>query len=87
VRVVPLGRPYETITSVGPFAEVEVHQRHEVMLYYHSQPPGVRPAMAAAPMGAPASVAGAPAVQQASAVSVQPGPANSLPAQPVPVGP
>src|SRR6516165_11111981 len=36
VRLVALGRPYHTITQVGPFAEVETHQRHEVMLSYHA---------------------------------------------------
>jgi hypothetical protein len=84
VRAVPLGRAYETITRVGPYAEVELHQRHEVMLYYHGQQAGV----AQAPhTGEVAAYPGTPGsgLQQTSAASVQAGAPSGLPAQPVPV--
>jgi hypothetical protein len=79
VRVVPLGAPYHTVTQVGPFAEVETHQRHEVMLYYHAPRPVVVPARFNPPPG----VDGARSVVPASAASE---PANGLPPQPIPVG-
>jgi hypothetical protein len=75
VRTVPLGRPYETVTQVGPFAEVELHQRHEVMLYYHAaRPAGVVPVRYDAPPPGPVTTVARPA------------PDAGLPPQPVPVG-
>ena len=86
VRLVALGRPYHTITQVGPFAEVETHQRHEVMLYYHvGQLPAVVPVRAGlGVVASPPNPVAAPPVQPASA-TVQPGPSDGLPSQPVPV--
>jgi hypothetical protein len=82
VRTVPLGSPYQTVTQAGPFAEVEVHQRHEVMLYYHApRPEAVVPARYNPPPAASATTSARPAQEAPSAVQ---GP--DLPAQPVPVG-
>jgi hypothetical protein len=87
VRVVPLGRPYQTITSVGPFAEIETHQRHEVMLYYHAgQPPHLGPAGVAAPMVKAATPQGLlPTPVQPASLTEQPSQQNGLPSQPVPI--
>jgi hypothetical protein len=80
VREVPLGHPYKTVTQVGPFAEVEYHQRHEVMLYYHvAQPAAVVPARYNPPPAPPAE----PARPTAPAPSAASG---GLPPQPIPVG-
>jgi hypothetical protein len=83
VRVVPVGRPYHTVTQFGPYAEVETHRHHEVLMYYHAGLPA-----AVVPVGtpvvkvaAPVNPVVAPPVQPAS-LTVQPG---GLPAQPVPV--
>jgi hypothetical protein len=83
VRVVPVGRPYHTVTRVGPFAEVERHQQHEVLMYYHAGH-----AVPAVPVGAPVvkvasppSPPVAPPVQPASLTV----PSGGLPPQPVPV--
>jgi hypothetical protein len=98
VRVVAIGHPYETVTQIGPFAEVQHHQRHEVMLYYHSGQGGpavpvVAPVIAAAPtrMAPPIVVASPPpappvaqTVQPVSLTVQQPLP-DGLPPQPVPV--
>jgi hypothetical protein len=87
VRVVPYGRPYRTITQVGPFAEVETHRRHEVMLYYHAGLPGLAmPIQTGTPVVAsPPTPAMNSAVVPASA-SAPAAPPNGLPAQPIPVG-
>jgi hypothetical protein len=78
VRVVPLGRPYQTVTQVGPIAEIETHQRHEVQLSYHAGQ--AMPVMPPSPrLAAPV-----PVVQPAAATMPQAGP-DGLPAQPVPV--
>jgi hypothetical protein len=86
VRAVPVGHPYQTITRVGPFAEVETHRRHEVMLYYHDGHlvPAV-PVQAGIPVVAsPPSPSVTPAVQPVSATA-QPARSDGLPPQPVPV--
>jgi hypothetical protein len=86
VRVVPLGRPYHTVTQVGPFAEVETHQRHEVMFYYHagqpvpSMPVRIATPVIAAPLGPPVT----PAIQPAC-VATPPTTPDGLPPQPIPV--
>lgn len=88
VRVVALGRPYETVTRVGPYAEVEMHQRHETMLYYHAgQPvPKVQPAQLGAapprPVNPPRPINPPP---PPASLAKQPTQENGLPPQPVPV--
>jgi hypothetical protein len=86
VRLVAVGRPYRTITQVGPFAEVETHQRHQVMLYYHAGqlPPAVPVRVGTPVVASPANAPVTPGVQPASA-TVRPGPSDGLPSQPVPV--
>jgi hypothetical protein len=84
VRVVPLGRQYHTITQVGPFAEVETHQRHEVMMYYHAGQPAPAVPVGTPVVASPPNPRVASPVQPASA-TVQPGPSDGLPPQPVPV--
>jgi hypothetical protein len=78
VRNVPIGRPYRTITQVGPVAEIETHQRHEIMFFYHAGQAGP-PVLHSLP------VASAPPPVQPASLTVQPSPADGLPAQPVPV--
>jgi hypothetical protein len=86
VRVVPLGAPYRTVTRVGPVAEIETHQRHEVMLYYHAGLPAPAVPLAAATpaIGVPSSPAVMSAVQPVS-LPAQPRPPDGLPPQPIPV--
>jgi hypothetical protein len=88
VRVVALGRPYETMTRVGPFAEIETHQRHETMLYYHAgQPARFVPSQ----VGTPVVKANAPAGSITPPPPLPTSPAEpslqqiGLPPQPVPV--
>jgi hypothetical protein len=79
VRDVAVGRPYHTITQVGPFAEVETHQRHEVMLSYHAGLPIATLPVQAGPPGT-----AVPVVQPVSQTVPQSRP-DGLPAQPVPI--
>ncbi len=82
VRTVPLGAPYETVSQVGPFAEVELHQRHQVQLRYHAARPGAVVPVAYNPPPATPVATSAPPAPQAPAVMQGAG----LPSQPVPVG-
>jgi hypothetical protein len=83
VRVVAVGRPYHTVTRVGPFAEVERHQQHEVLMYYHAGQlaPAVPMAAPVVKIASPPSSAAAPPVQPASLTV----PSGGLPPQPIPV--
>jgi hypothetical protein len=83
VRVVPVGRPYHTVTRVGPFAEVERHQQHEVLMYYHAGhlAPAVPMAAAVVKIASPPSPPAASPVQPASLTV----PSGGLPPQPIPV--
>jgi hypothetical protein len=83
VRTVALGAPYRTVTQVGPVAEVEVHQRHEIMLYYHApRAEAVVPAHYNPPPTATSAITVArPAQEVPPAVQ-----GAGLPQQPIPIG-
>jgi hypothetical protein len=88
VRVVPVGRPYQTITRVGGFTEIDTHRRHEVMLYYHAgQPAPVMPVRVGAPVVTVATSPGpvAPPPVQPASLTAQPSQQAGLPSQPVPI--
>jgi hypothetical protein len=81
VRMVPLGAPYETVTQVGPFAEVSVHQRHEYLLRYHAaRPEAVVPVGYSPPPTASVATSARPPQEAPATVP------GGLPPQPVPVG-
>ena len=88
VRVVAVGLPYRTVVQVGPIAEVKDHQRHEVMLYYHSGQAAPAPLVSVgtpvAKGAVPPSPVGAASVQPVSQ-TVQPALPDGLPPQPVAV--
>jgi hypothetical protein len=86
VRWVPIGAAYQTVSYVGPYAEIETHQKRELMLYYHaaSIPPvvPVRYETARPLVPIPAPPPPGPATPAAPAIL----PADALPPQPIPVG-
>jgi hypothetical protein len=88
VRAVAIAPSYRTVTRIGPVAEVQTNQRHEVLLSYHAgQPLPVVPVQepaAAMNLPPPPGPLAAPTVSPISA-TVQPGPLGGLPAQPVPI--
>jgi hypothetical protein len=88
VRVVPVGRPYQTITRVGGFTEIDENRHHEVMLYYHA---GQSAPVMPVPVGAPVVTAAAspgplPSLPvQPASLTAQPSQQGGLPSQPVPI--
>ena len=88
VRVVPIGRPYRTVVQVGPVAEVQTHQPHEVLLTYHAgQPAPAIPVQEGAPVARVASPPAplAPPTVQPASLTVPSALPSGLPPQPIPV--